>query len=77
VTKFSDIVAGPVPPLTPVLNLATSGSTLTLTWSGAAVLQSSTNVAGPYAAVPGAASPFVTNGAASSVPTQFFRLQAP
>lgn len=78
VTKFSDIVAATPPPTTPVLNLATSGSTLTMTWTGASVLQASTNVAGPYTAVPGATSPFVTNGAASSVPSQFFRLfQAP
>ncbi len=77
VTKFSDIVAATPPPPVPVLSLSTSGSILTLTWTGASVLQASTNVAGPYAAVPGATSPFVTNGAASSVPAQIFRLLAP
>lgn len=74
VTKWEDIVAGTPPPPTPVLNLATSGSVLTMTWTGSSILQSATNVAGPYVTVPGAASPFVTNGAASSVPAQFFRL---
>jgi len=73
---YSDINVTP-PAGPPVMNVATSGSTLTLTWTGSPVLQSSTNVAGPYVAVPGATSPFVTNGAASSVPAQFFRLYQP
>ncbi len=53
------------------LNIASSGSNVTLTWS-AGTLQQSTNVAGPYADVTGATSPFnasKTNGAA------FFRLR--
>jgi len=76
-STYADIVTtAPVGP--PTLNIQAAGGSLTLSWTGTSVLQSSTNVAGPYLEVPGATSPFVTNGAASSVPAQFFRLyQAP
>lgn len=59
---------------TPVLNLSTSGTTLTLTWNGTYNLQSATNVAGPYTTISGATSGFQTNAALSIVPAQFFRL---
>jgi hypothetical protein len=77
-TYWSDIVPGTPPSTQPVLNLQQMGASLTLSWTGAAVLVSATNVAGPYVEVSGATSPFTTNAAASSVPAQFFRLyQAP
>jgi hypothetical protein len=60
---------------TPVLNMSASGGILTFTWTDPSFsLQSSTNVAGPYATIPGAVTGFTTNAALSMVPNQFFRL---
>jgi hypothetical protein len=74
-TQYADLVPGDVPLLPiPLLTDYTAG-TLTLSWSDASfTLQSSTNIAGPYADVPGASSPFATNPADSDQPVQFFRL---
>ena len=55
-----------------VLTFSRSGNTLTLTWGPGWTLQSSSNVAGPYQDVPGAASPY---SAAMSNPSRFFRLR--
>lgn len=48
-----------------------SGTSLVMTWTGPGTLQSASNVAGPYANVPGASSPF-TNTASGPL---FFRVQ--
>jgi hypothetical protein len=45
---------------------------LTLSWTGPSVLQSSTNVAGPYLDVAGATSPYTNN---ATVPQNYFRLK--
>lgn len=54
--------AGQYPPLTPVgppITITPNGGTLRLLWSGGGTLQSSTNVAGPYAdIIPAAISPY-------------------
>ena len=75
VTRFADIVTtatlSPIP-----LNLGYSGGILTFTWSDASfLLQSSTNVAGPYTTISGANSGFTTN--TTSRPAMFFRLYRP
>ncbi len=44
-----------------------------ISWSGAYVLQSATNVAGPYFDVPGATSPYTNSS--SGLPSEFFRLR--
>ncbi|HXI72366.1 MAG TPA: fibronectin type III domain-containing protein [Verrucomicrobiae bacterium] len=59
----------------PALNLSASGGILTFNWTDPSFsLQSSTNVAGPYATIPGAVTGFTTNAALSIVRNQFFRL---
>jgi hypothetical protein len=74
VTRFADIVTTAPSPIP--LNLAYSGGILTFTWSDSSfVLQSSTNVAGPYTTIPGANSGFTTN--TTSAPAMFFRLYHP
>jgi lysophospholipase L1-like esterase len=62
--------------VTPVLYPQLTGSNLVLNWTnaGAAMLQSATNVAGPWMPVPGAVSPY-TNIVLSEVPTMFFKLK--
>jgi hypothetical protein len=45
---------------------------LTLSWTGPSVLQSSTNVAGPYLDVAGATSPYTNN---TTLPQNYFRLK--
>ena len=75
VTRFADIVTtatlSPIP-----LNLGYSGGILTFTWSDASfLLQSSTNVVGPYTTISGANSGFTTN--TTSGATMFFRLYHP
>jgi len=61
------------PGLAPTLNIALQGGQVTLSWSNAAFcLQAATNVAGVYANVPGATSPY-TNAITGT--QQFFRLQ--
>jgi len=50
-----------------------NGRYLTLSWPGQFVLQSATNVVGPYLDVPGAVSPLVVN--CSLEPQRFFRLR--
>ncbi len=75
-TQYADLVPGVVPILPIPLESTYSAGTLTLSWNDASfILESSTNVAGPYSAVPGAATPFTTNAAAADAePNQFFRL---
>ena len=65
------LATGEVVP-TQLLTLSRSGNTLTLTWGPGWTLQSSTNVAGPYQDVQGAASPYTPS---MSTPRQFFRLR--
>jgi hypothetical protein len=75
VTRFADIVTTPPPSPIP-LNANFSGGNVTFTWSDASFsLQSSTNVAGPYTTITGAATGFSTN--TTSAPTMFFRLYNP
>jgi hypothetical protein len=61
--------------LTPSLQMQSSGTHLTFTWTNPAYsLAFSTNVAGPYVKIPGASNPFVTTASGS---TGFFRLVSP
>ena len=54
------------------LNIQKSGANISLAWACPSFnLHSSTNVAGSYSTISGAASPFTTNAAASQL---FFRL---
>ena len=57
----------------PMLSLNRSGSNVVLIYTG--VLQSSTDAAGGYRDVPGAASPFTINS--PSDPTRFYRARGP
>jgi hypothetical protein len=70
------IVTPPRPPVIdlppPMLMLQRQGMVLTLTWSGAAVLQAADTVLGPWADVPGASSPFTM---LTTAPAKFFRLK--
>ncbi|MGN6643063.1 MAG: hypothetical protein ACTHKU_08685 [Verrucomicrobiota bacterium] len=61
-----------VPAPLPTLLFSWSQNNLILMWTGMFVLQSSTNVLGPYTNVVGATSPY--NSGAAVFPTQFFRL---
>jgi hypothetical protein len=54
------------------LTSSRSGKTLTVTWSPGGILQSSTNVAGPYQDVQGATSPYTVS---MDVPSRFFRVR--
>lgn len=75
VTRFADIVTTPPPAPIP-LGLTVSGRTLTFNWTNSAfLLQTATNVAGPYITIPGAADGFSTN--APDGPMMFFRLYRP
>lgn len=65
------LATGEVVPQAQFLNFTRSGNTLTLTWDPGFILQSSTNIAGPYSDVPGATSPHIV----SSPPNRFFRLR--
>jgi regulation of enolase protein 1 (concanavalin A-like superfamily) len=65
VTSFTAVLA-----VRPLLAMDANG---VLSWSGAFVLQSATNVTGPYSDLQGATSPFTNNN--SSLPQQFFRLR--
>jgi regulation of enolase protein 1 (concanavalin A-like superfamily) len=56
----------------PILAVSPNGL---LTWSAPCVLQSATNVAGPYSDVTGALSPYT--GTNAGLPEQFFRLRNP
>jgi Immunoglobulin domain len=74
VTRFADIVTAAPSPIP--LNLAYSGGILTFNWSDASfLLQSATNVVGPYTTISGANSGFITN--TTSAPAMFFRLYHP
>ena len=65
---------GEVVPAQPLqLGLSHSANNLRLTWTSSMVLQSSTNVLGPYTDVPGATSPY-TNTAPQGL-SRFFRLR--
>lgn len=63
-----------IPVARPTLQAARTGSALVFTWPGNFQLLSATNVAGPYATVSGATSPWTNY---FTQPQQFFRLQAP
>ncbi len=58
----------------PVLNVSLAGNDVALSWDGEFVLQSATNVAGPYTDLKSATSPF-TNPFAQDGPQRFFRLR--
>jgi hypothetical protein len=62
------LVVNPIP-----LTFTSSAGSFTLSWSDPSFsLQSSTNVAGPYSTISGAASPFTTNTTSNA--QMFFRL---
>jgi len=63
-----------VPASGPTLQSSRIGSALVLTWPGNYQLLSSTNVTGPYAAVPGASSPWTNH---FTKPREFFMLRSP
>ena len=70
---YGTVFALNVPALPIPLNIALSGSHVTLSWTNAAfTLQAATNVAGVYTNMPGATSPY-TNAITGA--QQFFRLQ--
>jgi hypothetical protein len=52
---------------------ALKGPGLMINWTGAGTLQSATNVAGPYTAVPGAVNPHPVNNSGSG--QLFYRVQ--
>jgi hypothetical protein len=56
----------------PVLAVGQNG---VLTWGAPCILQSATNLPGPYADVIGASSPYISTNA--GLPAQFFRLRNP
>jgi hypothetical protein len=66
------LATGEVVPQLPMLTYSRSGNTLTLSWELGWILQSSTNVAGPYEDVPAATSPYTVS---LSNPSEFFRLR--
>ena len=66
------LATGEVVPLGQQLSFSVSGNTLMLTWEPGWILQSSTNVAGPYQDVQDAASPYTPS---MESPSQFFRLR--
>jgi hypothetical protein len=70
---FSQITIG-TPSVAPIpLTFTSSAGSFTLSWSDPSFsLQSSTNVAGPYSTISGAASPFTTNTTSNA--QMFFRL---
>lgn len=57
----------------PLLSISSNGGKLVMSWTGSFILQSATNVTGPYADVPGAANPFTNSN--NALPQQFFRLR--
>lgn len=60
----------------PVMSVQLSGGQVTISWTPPnGTLQSATNPAGPYSAVPGATSPYTTS--VSVAPQQFFRVSVP
>lgn len=63
-----ELVPWPVPPLV----FTQSGTTLTFSWPGTAVLQWADDPAGPYTDVPGASSPYTPP---ITAPQKFFRLR--
>lgn len=72
--RGKNLATGEIIPIPrPTLQIARQGSNAVLTWGDTSVLQSSTNVAGPYADVLMASSPY-TN-AMGSVLGMFFRLR--
>jgi hypothetical protein len=73
-TYFAEILESGevVPTIHPHLVTSRNGGSLVLTWPAPFTLESSTNLQGPFLAVPGAASPF-TNFL--SEPRRFFRLR--
>jgi hypothetical protein len=62
--------------LVPVLNFVLTNNNFVLNWTGSFVLQTATNVAGPYEDIPSAGSPFTNQIEATETP-QFFRLHSP
>jgi len=81
VTNFYGSVTGSLANLTivldtntPLLGATQSGGNLVINWNGPFVLQTATNLAGPYSDIPGATGPY-TNIIANE-PEQFFRLRS-
>jgi hypothetical protein len=62
-----------VPVSLPVLSFQDNGTNLVISWPGNFILQSATNVAGPYLDVTNATNPYSV--ATSQFPMQFFRLR--
>ncbi len=62
-----------VPMLVPTLSLQNNGTNLMLSWSGNFILQSATNVVGPYFDITNATSPYSLN--VNQSPMGFFRLR--
>jgi hypothetical protein len=62
-----------VPTITPTLLFQMNGTSLVLSWSGNAILQSATNVLGPYSDVEGATSPYTVD--TTVAPQGFFRVR--
>jgi hypothetical protein len=60
----------------PVLNASTFSSNFVLNWAGTFILQSATNVSGPYADITLGYNPF-TNPLSPGEPKRFFRLRSP
>src|SRR5205085_11556562 len=60
----------------PLLQTSRNGNQVTITWPGGGTLQKSTDIGNPanWQNIPGAASPFVTNGPPA---VQFFRVTVP
>jgi hypothetical protein len=65
-------VASPAIITQPLLTVSHDGDNVVLSWTGAFNLESSTNVAGPYTVVSGAASPYTNS--VNSAAQNFFRL---
>ena len=72
----STITAPAVLTFIPILQATLTNSDFVMNWTGTFVLQTSTNVAGPFDDVPAATSPF-TNGIGSLELERFFRLRSP
>jgi len=62
-----------VPMPLPVLAMQNKGTNVVISWSGNSILQSATNVVGPYIDVTEATSPYTVN--VHQFPMQFFRLR--
>jgi uncharacterized repeat protein (TIGR02543 family) len=70
---FDNLNITNIPPVSPSLSITqTPGGQIQLQWVGGGILQTATNLAGPWLDIPGAASPFPVDITNTS---QFFRLK--